>query len=219
MSYQSRLFIVIAMLAIFSPALVARNFDVDEKHRSAAAADPAKHAALQTAMRKLWEDHITWTRVYIISALADLPDKDAAAQRLLQNQVDIGNAIKPFYGAAAGDKLTTLLKEHITTAVDVIAAAKAGDKTKLDDANRRWFANADQIAEFLSTANPKNWPAGEMKSMMRDHLNLTTKEVVARLQKDWAADVKAYDEVHQQILHMADGLTMGIVKQFPAKFE
>ena len=178
-----------------------------------------KQLAFQDAMRKLWEDHITWTRIFIISAVADLPDKAAVTDRLLQNQVDIGNAIKPYYGDAAGDKLTTLLKEHITTAAEIVAAAKAGDKAKQDDATRRWFANADQIADFLSGANPKNWPQAEMRSMMHDHLNLTTKEVVARLHGDWSGDIKAYDDVHKQILHMADGLSMGIINQFPKKFD
>jgi hypothetical protein len=179
----------------------------------------SKEVALHNAMRKLWEDHITWTRVFIISAVAGLPDKDAVTQRLLQNQVDIGNAIKPFYGNAAGDQLTTLLKEHIVIAADVVAAAKANDKAKLDDANKRWFANADQIAVFLSKANPANWPEAEMRMMMHDHLKLTTNEAVARIQGDWAADIKAYDAVHEQILKMADGLSMGIVKQFPEKIK
>src|SRR5690349_14946830 len=178
-----------------------------------------KSAALQIAMRKLWEDHITWTRVFIISAAADLPDKDAATQRLLQNQVDIGNAIKPYYGDAAGDKLTALLKEHITTAAEVVAAAKASDKAKLDDANKRWFANADQIADFLSGANPKSWPAADMRKMMHEHLDLTTAEAVARLKGDWAGDIAAYDKVHEQILQMADMLSAGIVKQNGAKFK
>jgi len=82
----------------------------------------------------------------------------------------------------------------------------------------RWFANADQIADFLSSANPKNWPQAEMRSMMHDHLNLTTKEVVARLHGDWAGDIAAYDAVNLQI-HMADGLSEGIIKQFPNKFD
>jgi hypothetical protein len=149
---------------------------------SHAAPDSSKQVALQMAMRKLWEDHITWTRVFIISTLGGLPDRDAATQRLLQNQVDIGNAIKAYYSDAAGEKLTALLKEHITTAAEVVAAAKAGDKTKLDEANKRWVANADQIADFLSGANSANWRAAEMRSMMHDHLNLTTREVVTRLQ-------------------------------------
>lgn len=89
--------------------------------------ESTKGTALHDAMRRLWEDHIIWTRVFIISAAADLPDKAAATDRLLQNQVDIGNAIKPYYGESAGNKLTTLLKEHITTAAEIVAAAKAGD--------------------------------------------------------------------------------------------
>jgi hypothetical protein len=172
---------------------------------------------LRSDMRKLWEDHITWTRLYIVSATADLPDKDATAKRLVQNQVDIGNAIKPFYGDAAGDKLGTLLKDHILIAVDIIDAAKKGDAAKKDEAVKRWNANADDIATFLSGANPKNWPLADMKKMMRDHLEATTAELVARLQKDWSADVAAYDRVHDQILKMADMLSVGIARQFPDK--
>jgi hypothetical protein len=172
----------------------------------------------RNAMRKLWEDHITWTRLYIVSAVADLPDKDATAKRLLQNQTDIGNAIKPFYGDAAGDKLTALLKDHILIAAELIEAAKAGDTAKKEDATRRWSANADDIALFLSGANPKNWPLAEMKSMMHEHLEVTTAEVVARLKKDWTADISAYEKVHEQILKMADMLSSGIIEQFPASF-
>jgi hypothetical protein len=181
--------------------------------------ESAKGIAFQDAMRKLWEDHIIWTRVFIISAAADLPDNAAATDRLLQNQVDIGNAIKPYYGDAAGNQLTTLLKEHITTAAEIVTAAKAGDKAKQDDATKRWFTNADQIADFLSKANQTNWPQAEMRKMMRDHLNMTTEEVVARLQGNWAADIAAFDKVHEQILHMADMLSAGIVKQHSAKFK
>ncbi len=177
-----------------------------------------KQFALRSAMRALWEDHITWTRLYIVSVAADLPDKDATAQRLLQNQTDIGQAIKPFYETAAGDKLTALLRAHILTAADLLAAAKAGDTAKVGDASKRWYANADEIAAFLSGANPKHWPLAQTKSMMKGHLDLTLEEASARLKGDWAADIAAYNKVHEQILHMADMLSAGIIRQFPAKF-
>jgi hypothetical protein len=106
------------------------------------------HASLHDAMRKLWEDHITWTRLYIVSAATDSPDKDPTTQRLLQNQADIGNAIKPFYGDDAGQKLTELLRDHILISADVVGAAKAGDAAKKDEAAQRWQANADEIATF-----------------------------------------------------------------------
>jgi len=178
----------------------------------------AKAVALRMDMRKLWEDHITWTRLAIISLTTNSPDTEATVGRLLQNQTDIGDAVKPFYGNAAGDQLTALLKQHILIAADVIAAAKAGDSAKLADAQAHWVANANQIAAVLHNVNPRNWPLGEMKEMMHRHLDLTTQEAVARLQGNWTADVAAYDNVHQQILQMADMLSEGIIKQFPARF-
>jgi hypothetical protein len=178
----------------------------------------AKELVFRNDMRRLWEDHITWTRLAIISLTTDAPDTEATVGRLLQNQTDIGNAVKPFYGAAAGEELTGLLREHILIAAELIAAARAGDQAAVADAQARWTANADEIAAFLNAANPRFWKLGEMRTMMREHLRLTTNEVVARLQRDWAADVAAYDEIHGQALEMADMLSTGIVKQFPRRF-
>lgn len=180
---------------------------------------PMKKGDFRDAMRKLWEDHITWTRLFIVSAVADLPDKGPTTERLLKNQDDIGNAVKSFYGNAAGEKLTSLLKEHITTAAEIVTAAKMKDNAKQEDATKRWYSNADEIATFLSGANPKHWPASEMKSMMHEHLDATTAEVVARLKGDWAADIAAYEKVHAQILGMADMLSDGIIRQFPKNFK
>jgi hypothetical protein len=173
---------------------------------------------LRADMRMLWEDHITYTRNFIISSLADLPDAPAVTERLLKNQDDIGAAIVPFYGNEAGDKLASLLRDHILVAADVVKAAKAGNKTELKASQTKWEANADDIAVFLSGANP-NWDKRELTTMLHRHLELTTGEVVARLEKDWKADIKAYDDGHAHMLMFADALTTGIVKQFPDKFE
>jgi len=181
-------------------------------------AQSASAVEVRMAMRKLWEEHIVYTRNYIVSALADLPDGDAVAQRLLKNQDDIGNAIKPYYGEAAGNKLAALLRDHITIATEVVKAAKAGDKTQLADAQKKWSANGRDIAAFLSGANP-HWPKNDLESMLQKHLDLTTGEVVGRLNKDWGADIKSYDEGHAHMLMFADTLTDGIAKQFPEKFK
>ena len=178
----------------------------------------AKSVALHADMRKLWEDHVTWTRLAIISLETGAPDTDATVARLLRNQTDIGNAIKPYYGGAAGNALTGQLRTHILIAADVIAAAKAGDQAKLADAQARWDKNADQIAKVLNSVNPRYWPLATMKAEMHMHLKLTTEEAVARLQGHWQADVAAYDKVHRHILHMSDMLSDGIVKQFASRF-
>lgn len=179
----------------------------------------SEEVALHDAMRKLWEDHITWTRMFIVELAADSPATGATADRLLQNQVDIGDAIKPFYGDEAGDRLTALLRDHILTAAEILTAAKAGDQDAVNEASARWYENADEIAAFLSSANPDHWPLEEMRAMMREHLDLTLAEAVARLQGDFQADVARYDEVHDQVLEMADMLSAGIVAQFPKAFK
>jgi hypothetical protein len=172
---------------------------------------------LKQDMRKLWTDHVVWTRDYIVAAVGDQPDAQAAAGRLMRNQEDIGNAVAKFYGAAAGQQLTSLLKQHISIAVDLIKAAKAGDKAAQQQADSKWQQNAVDIADFLSKANP-NWPKATLVDMMKKHLSTTTAEVVARLTHDWDGDVRAYDAVYDHILMMSDALSDGIVKQFPDTF-
>jgi len=183
---------------------------------TATATSPASQQ-LHDGMRKLWSDHVVWTRLYIVAAAAGDASAQTAATRLLRNQDDIGNAIVPYYGSAAGAKLTDLLKQHINIAVDLVAAAKAGDNARVAEADRRWHANANDLATFLSGANP-NWPKATVLSMLNQHLALTTQEATARLQGRWADDQAAFDGIFNQILGMADALSDGIVKQFPAKF-
>ena len=201
-------------LAVLSVAAIAGTAAAQSNAQSNAQS-PHNASDLRAGMRKLWEDHITWTRVFIISAAAGLPDQQAATERLLRNQTDIGNAIKPFYGDAAGDQLTALLRGHITTAAELVTAAKANEQSAVRGASERWNANADSIATFLSAANPRNWPERTLKSEMRRHLDLTLNEAQARLRGDWQADIRAYDEVHDHILHFSDMLTDGIIRQFP----
>lgn len=187
-------------------------------HHHRAGSISAKQLVLRNDMRRLWEDHVTWTRLAIISLTTDSPDTSATVGRLLRNQVDIGNAVKPFYGAAAGKQLTALLREHILIAADLIAAAKKGDQYGVAQQQARWSDNADRLAAFLSRANPRFWKLGPMKAMLHEHLRLTTDEAVARLTQNWAADVRAYDEIHLQALHMADMFSTGLVGQFPSRF-
>jgi hypothetical protein len=172
---------------------------------------------LKSDMRKLWEDHITWTRNVIFNIIDELPGTAEAVNRLLQNQTDIGNAIKPYYGNTAGNQLTALLRDHITIAADLLTALDDGNTAAFNTAYAQWVANADAIAALLSSVNP-NWPLAEMKAMMHEHLEATAAEALARKTGNYAADVAAFDNVHMQILEMADMLTEGIVKQFPNMF-
>lgn len=173
---------------------------------------------LRMDMRKLWEDHIAYTRGFIISSVAGLDDTGKVAERLLRNQDDIGTAIAPVYGDATGKKLAALLRDHILIAADIVNAAKAGNNEGVAAGQKKWQENANAIAAFLSGANP-NWDRQKLLNMLYQHLAYTTTEVVSRLKKDWSADIEAYDKGHTHMLMFADMLTDGIVKQFPEKFK
>lgn len=204
---------VLGVLALAAPAAAKESAAMKET----AISRTESAVALRDSMRQLWEEHIVYTRNYIISALGDLGDADKVAERLLRNQDDIGDAIKPVYGEEAGKKLSSLLRDHILIAADIVKAAKTGDNDGVAKGQSRWHSNADEIAAFLSGANP-NWPKAALTDMLYKHLDFTTAEVVSRVKKDWPADIEAYDKGHAHMLMFADALTNGIVKQFPKKF-
>jgi hypothetical protein len=200
------LLIVITAFVVFNDAAYAQ-----PPQRKASVCD------LRANMRKLWEDHITWTRNVIFNIIDSLPGTTEAVTRLLQNQVDIGNAFNPFYGQVAGDSLTALLYTHITTAADLLTALVNGDAAGVATANAAWYANADTIAQFLASLNSA-WPLSDLEMMMEMHLDLTKAEALARYNHDYALDVQMYDSVHTEILGMSDVFANGIVQQFPHQF-
>ena len=205
-------------MTLGTTALAAIVFAAPGPRLAAAPIGDTPATMLHDTMRKLWIDHVAWTRMYIISAAAGLPDAKPTTDRLLQNQADIGNAVAAYYGAEAGTKLTALLKDHILQAAELVTASKAGDQAKAADAKTRWYKNADEIAVFLAAANPKHWPVETLKSAMKTHLDQTLEEASDRIQGKYDEDIKDYDEIVAHILTMADLLSSGIVKQFPEKF-
>lgn len=178
----------------------------------------ARQLAFHDQMRKLWEDHVTWTRLAIVTFAAGTPGFPTTAQRLLANQDDIGAAIAPFFGTAAGDQLAALLHDHITIAVAILQAAKNGDTAAFDSAKAQWYANANDIADFLAQLNPRFWPDPVMREDMKIHLDQTLTEAADELAGDYAGSVAEYEAVHLHILAMADMLSNGIIERFPSAF-
>jgi hypothetical protein len=203
------LFIIVALFSVFP---------VEATKKTNAKTYTQSEIQLKYDMQEVWIEHAWWTRSFIVSSIAGLEDQEVVLNRLLQNQVDIGNLIKPYYGGEAGNKLTALLKEHILIAGKIVEAAKKGDQANVDKSNKEWIRNADEIIDFLVSAN-HHWSKGHLKEMFYLHLKLTTDEVVARLQKDWASDIQKADLNEEHLIHMADFITEGIVKQFPQKFK
>lgn len=210
-----------ALLGGGVPASASSTAAVPHAHSAQAAVEAPRTAsqiAFHDEMRRLWEDHATWTRLAIVTFADGSAGFTTTAGRLLQNQTDLGDAIKPFYGDAAGAQLTSLLRDHITIAVEVMQAVKAADTTAFADARARWYANGNDIADFLAAANPKHWPQDAMRTAMSHHLDQTLAEAAHELAGDYAASVADYEVVHGHILAMADTLSSGLISAFPSRF-
>src|SRR5215469_2100770 len=178
----------------------------------------AAEVAFHDQMRKLWEDHVTWTRLAIVEFADGSAGFNTTATRLLQNQTDIGTAIAAFYGAAAGQELTTLLDAHINLAVALLQDAKTQNTTAFAANKASWYDNANQIADFLSAANPRFWPDDVMRASMKEHLDQTLAEAQDELSGNYTASVSDYEAIHLHIIALADLLSRGIMRQFPSKF-
>lgn len=176
-----------------------------------------KEVDLMNLIRKLWEEHVEWTRMTILSIAANSPDTDLVTKRLLRNPSDFAEVLRPLYGNEIASRFEDLFKSHLVIAAELVKAAKAGNSNAAADAEKRWYENADEIAAFLASINPY-WSEADWKRMMHEHLTLTKSEAVERLHKNYAEDIKLYDQIQNQALNMADVMSKGIIKQFSNQF-
>ena len=172
---------------------------------------------LRSKMRLLWEQHVAWTRMTIISLAFNLPNADFVTSRLLRNATDNGNSLRPYYGDVAANTYSDLIKQHLILAADLVKAAVAGNEKVAADTEKKWYANADEIAVFLHSINP--FLSEEVvRKMFYEHLALTKLEAIRMIAKDYKADIEVFDQIEAQALEMADAISGAIIKQFPKMF-
>lgn len=168
-------------------------------------------------MNLVWEQYIMWTRMLLISIAENLKDLEATQARLLRNPKDIANVFRPYYGANVANQIEKLLTEHLVIGKNLIVALKNNNPKEAMELNKKWYQNADDMAEAFSSINPF-YPKEEIRKMLYEHLRLTTDEVNARLKGDYVVDINAYDMVQKEILQMSRFFVNGIVRQFPNLF-
>lgn len=173
--------------------------------------------SLLTSMNLAWLEHVFWTRLLLISIAENLGDLEATKARLLENLKDIADIFRKYYGNDIANTLQDLLTQHLEIGGDLITALKNENQQLASKLNKKWYLNADEMANLFSHINPF-YPHKEIQNMLHEHLRLTTEEVAARLKKDYTADIKAYDIVQDEVLKMSQFFVNGIVRQFYSMF-
>jgi hypothetical protein len=200
---------ILDMADVFTDGIAAQFPD-----KVAAPALGARAAGLHLVMRKLWMDHASWERFFLMTTTSNLPDLGQVTDRLLRNAADLGDVLRPYYGDAAGDQLTSLLRTHILLTGSLVGAASAGDTREVEQVQRLWNDNGNEIADFLYSANPSFWSDADLRQQLQTHLGQTFDEARARLAADFTRDVAIFDAIELHILGLADTLSDGINAQF-----
>ncbi|MGN0614327.1 MAG: acetylglutamate kinase [Porcipelethomonas sp.] len=171
---------------------------------------------IRNEMRKLWSQHVYWTRMFIISTVEKLNDLSFVTDRLLENPSDFSMALKMFYDAKTADRFGKLLTDHLKTGGDLVSALNMRKTEKADALRDQWYMNADEISCFLSSVNP-NWCEKNWKDMMHRHLSMTEKEAGFRISKNYPKDIDTFNAIEKEALEMADNMPSGIIRQFCCK--
>lgn len=200
-------------IAFLSLTLVAPGF--------ALAAEPAttpaqvSAAATQDALRDLWIGHAFWVRNVAVATIGgNKAAAKAAEEQVVANAKAIAGAIEPFYGEPAADQLFGLLAGHYGAVKEYL---NARGKPAQDAAWKKIGANADEIATFLSGANP-NLPKDTLLSLLVAHGGHHVQQIQQLRAKDYAAEAQTWAHMTQHMYVIADALTGAIAKQFPARF-
>lgn len=171
------------------------------------------HQEIINIMRKLWSQHVYWTRFFIISTAEELKDLKYVTNRLLKNPEDFAKVLKIFYGEKIAGEFKKLLTEHLQIAGKLVNYDKDMNILKADEQRKKWYDNAEDIAEFLAVINPY-WCERKWKDFMYSHLNMTEKEAGFRLKKEYTKDIEMFESIEKEILEMGEYMACGIWKQF-----
>ncbi len=201
----------LSFLLLLSPVVVEAQSYSETKNQNLSAAQ------LKWEYRRLWIDHIMWSRNYIITLFQNSPDLKQATQRIIRNVQEIGNSISPYYGKAASNQFTKLLAVHLNIAVKLLDSLKKGESTNIQKYETEWHKNADEIIRFLGNLNPA-WKRKELKGEFYMHLKMMSDIAYARKEKKWEEEIRLMDKSMDHIIHLADIFSQGIIQQFPERF-
>lgn len=188
-------------------------------HAATATASISKVDATKAALRDLWIGHVFWVRNVVDARLdGDKAAEATAEKQVVANAQAIAAAIEPFYGAAAKDGLFKLLAGHYGAVKSYLDASVAKDNAKQDAATEQLLANAEELAVFLSGANP-HLEKGAVSGLLQAHGSHHISQIQQFMAKDYAGEAETWAAMSKHMYVIADALGDALAKQFPEKFK
>ncbi|MFO1376564.1 MAG: hypothetical protein U1F14_06150 [Steroidobacteraceae bacterium] len=186
---------------------------------SRAVSAPVNPGDMKAALRDLWLGHIFWVRNVVEGRLGGDPARaQVAEQQVVANAKAIASAIEPFYGKAASGKLFQLLAGHWAAISGYLDGVRAGRKPDQDAAYDRLVRNANEIATFLSDANP-HLPATTLRGLLMAHGAHHVEQIRQLHARQYAEEAATWAAMKDHMLVIADALATGIAAQFPERFK
>jgi hypothetical protein len=185
---------------------------------AAAVADQTEINSTQATLRDLWIGHVFWVRNVVVAELAgDAPAQKVAEEQVVANAQSIAASIEPFYGTEAKEKLLTLLAGHYGAVSAYLNASVANSDAMKTEATSNLIGNAEEIASFLSSANPY-LPKDTVDGLLQAHGSHHIAQIQQLQAKDYAGEAQTWADMSQHMYVIADAIADALAKQFPARF-
>lgn len=166
----------------------------------------------EASMRKLWNDHIVWTRQYMISEMNNLPDKEAVLTRLRANARSISEEMSELHPSVDEQTMVSMLDSTVLFVTKLIFETNVGGtRTGAYETKEVLMKLMDRMALYLNSVN-EGWKLPEMKMLLQGYLNETHNEILARKNQIWDADIAAYDRLNNHVLKIADAFASGTIQ-------
>jgi hypothetical protein len=212
-AFKSILMISVMVIMAASPS-----FAKEKTKISKITTESPKAVELREALRDLWVGHIFWVRnVVLATKMGDAEGARIAEENVVKNARAIADAVIPFYGKVAADKLFGLYVGHYGAVKEYMTATYSGNSAGKGAAVDKIKNNATEIAAFLSSANP-NWPKETLVTLLFAHGGHHIEQIIAINEKNYSSEAQTWEHMKNHMYVIADALGKGIVKQFPKKF-
>jgi hypothetical protein len=156
-------------------------------------------------LRKLFSDNVIYIQDYVISSVAEIDNLEFITKRLEQNCLDIGNLVGLVYGTYNGNRFAELFVDYLSCEITFIDSTIDNKIEQSVSDKLQLHICAIPIVDFLAAID--DFERSDLRELFFDNIHLTELYVMARIHKNYSDDIKAFDDLYNQTMWVADFLS------------